>query len=351
MAPIRVALVGLSASTKVTWTADAHLPYLLSSRGKQHYELVALLNSVGKGDIRPDIDLVVVSTRADVHFPVVEPSVRAGKGVFVEWPLTENLAKGLELTEGKPYPNSIVGLQGRVAPLTLRLKEILATGLIGKIFNSEIRAYGNLIPRGSLPERLTYFADRSVGEHPINIHYGHMIDYVQRPSLKVLGTDETESGSVKSDVPDYVSIHGTLKNNKGVVVPGATLLAIFRVGPPFKEQPGLTWTINGEKGELRLSAPVPYLQAGYSFDGPVNIAHHDHATDEVKELGWDWPEWQKEYGLRARSTAELFERYADWVDNGRPEFVPEENQWPRLDDDVALLQEFDQLYKQIDPTW
>jgi hypothetical protein len=39
------------------------------------------------------------------------------------------------------------------------------------------------------------------------------------------------------------------------------------------------------------------------------------------------------------------------VDNGRPEFVPEENQWPRLDDDVALLQEFDQLYKQIDPTW
>jgi hypothetical protein len=45
MAPIRVALVGLSASTKVTWTADAHLPYLLSSRGKQHYELVALLNS------------------------------------------------------------------------------------------------------------------------------------------------------------------------------------------------------------------------------------------------------------------------------------------------------------------
>ena len=45
VAPIHVALVGLSASAKVTWAADAHLPYLLSARGKQHYELVALLNS------------------------------------------------------------------------------------------------------------------------------------------------------------------------------------------------------------------------------------------------------------------------------------------------------------------
>ena len=85
MAPIRVALVGLSASAKVTWAADAHLPYLLSARGKQHYELVALLNSSvqaadsakatfglspnGKayGDpaklaANQDIDLVVVNT-------------------------------------------------------------------------------------------------------------------------------------------------------------------------------------------------------------------------------------------------------------------------------------------------
>lgn len=139
MAPIRVALVGLSASAKVTWAADAHLPYLLSSQGKLHYELVALLNSSVQaaesakttfklpGNVKaygdpsklatdPDIDLVVVNTRVDVHFPVVEPSVRAGKGVFIEWPLTENLAKAIELTQGKSYPNSIVGLQGRVAP-------------------------------------------------------------------------------------------------------------------------------------------------------------------------------------------------------------------------------------------
>ncbi|KAF9693099.1 hypothetical protein EKO04_008900 [Ascochyta lentis] len=390
MAPIRVALVGLSASAKVTWAADAHLPYLLSTRGKQHYELVALLNSSVEaaesakitfnlsdhikayGDptklaADPDIDLVVVNTRADVHFPVVEPSVRKGKGVFIEWPLTENLAKAVELTRGQPYPNSIVGLQGRVAPLTLRLKEILATGLIGKVLNSEIHAYGNLIPRDTVPERLAYFADRKVGGHPINIHYGHMIDYVhdvlgdwdefhatgqiQRPSLNIVGEGGHITGSVRSDVPDYLSVHGSLQGKTDITVPGATLVATFRLGPQFKNEPGLRWTINGEKGELRLTAPGPYLQAGYSFDGPVKIAHHDHATDKVTELSWDWPEWQKDFGLRARSCAELYERYAEWIKNGRSEVVPEDRQWPRLEDGIALMSEFDVLYKQIDPDW
>jgi hypothetical protein len=70
-----------------------------------------------------------------------------------------------------------------------------------------------------------------------------------------------------------------------VAVPGATLLATFRLGPQLKDQPGLTWTINGEKGELRLSAPGPYLQAGLSFDGSITITHHDHATNEVKYFG------------------------------------------------------------------
>ncbi|KAF2629124.1 oxidoreductase family protein [Macroventuria anomochaeta] len=390
MAPIRVALVGLSASAKVTWAADAHLPYLLSTRGKERYELVALLNSSVEAaetakttfklskDVKaygdpsklaadPDIDLVVVNTRADVHFPVVEPSVRAGKGVFIEWPLTENFAKAVELTRGQPYPNSIIGLQGRVAPLTLRLKEILATGVIGKVLNSEVRTYGNLMPRDSVPERLTYFADRKVGGHPINIYYGHLIDFVhevlgdwqdfhalgqiQRPSLKVVGANGQDAGSVKSDVPDFLSVHGTLQNNKGVVAPGATLLATFRLGPQFKDEPGLVWTINGEKGELRLAAPGPYLQSGYSFDGPITIVHHEHATDKLTELGWDWPDWQKDYGLRARSAAELYERYAEWVENGCPDTVPKERQWPRLDDGVALLREFDKLYKQIDADW
>ncbi|KAJ3564603.1 hypothetical protein NPX13_g7788 [Xylaria arbuscula] len=138
MAPIRVALIGLSASAKVNWAEQAHLPYLQSARGKSHYELVALLNSsvqaaeaarshfnlpatvktYGNPDDLardPDIDLVVCNTRVDTHVPTTAPSLRAGKAVFIEWPLAENYAAAQALTENKRIDASIIGLQGRAA--------------------------------------------------------------------------------------------------------------------------------------------------------------------------------------------------------------------------------------------
>lgn len=46
MAPIRVAIIGLSASAATSWAAEGHLPYLLLlPRARAHYEIVALLNS------------------------------------------------------------------------------------------------------------------------------------------------------------------------------------------------------------------------------------------------------------------------------------------------------------------
>lgn len=390
MSLIRVAIVGLSASAKVTWAADAHLPYLLSSFGRKHYQVVALLNSSIQAaslarktfnlpdDVKtygdpiklaedPDIDLVVVNTRADVHFSVAEPSIRAGKAVYIEWPLTESLEMSVRLTKGLPGPsNTIIGLQGRVAPITLRLRDLLSSGIIGKVLTSEIRAFGNLMQRDTLPESLAYFADRKVGGHPINIHYGHMIDYVhqvlggwekfdakmqiQRPELKIVGHEGNITSTVLSDVPDFLSVHGTLASNNGITVPGASLVATFRLGPPFKGDPGLTWTIAGQTGELRVTAPGPYLMSGDSYNGPVNIEHHDYLTNQVKVLEWSWPQWQSELPLRARSVAEMYERYAEWVEGGRGG-VQTGREWPRLEDGLGLMREFEELYKRYDLSW
>lgn len=393
---IRVALIGLSASAKVSWAAEAHLPYLLSKRGSSHYEVVALLNSTVSaaesaratyklpssvktyGDpaalaADPDIDLVVVNTRVDVHFDTVAPSLRAGKGVYIEWPITENLTKALELTGDKPVPNSIIGLQGRVSPVTLRIKEVLASGAIGTVLTSQVQAYGNLLQRDALPSSLTYFADRKVGGNPINIHYGHLIDLVhevlgefkefesrmqiQRPKLKVIGADWRSSGEVEgevtSGVPDFLAIHGALQGGNirgsGDVVQGATLAATFRYGQAFPKQPGLTWSIAGTKGELLITAPGPYLQSD-SYDGPITIQLHDHERDEVKELGWGWQTWQKELPMRSRIVAEFYERYAEWIEAGKGS-VKQGREWPRLEDAVVRMRDFDQIYKQFDPQW
>jgi predicted dehydrogenase len=102
MGPIPVALIGLSSTAKPSWAAEGHLPYLLSSRAKSHYEIVALLNSSVKAAetakehfnfpssmkaygnaaavaADPNIDLVVYNTRVVMHFPTAEPSLKAEK--------------------------------------------------------------------------------------------------------------------------------------------------------------------------------------------------------------------------------------------------------------------------------
>ena len=388
MAPIRVALIGLSATAKVSWAEEGHLPYLLSPLGRSHYELVALLNSSVEaaqaakktfnldpsvkcyGDPNalaadPDVDLVVCNTRVDVHIPTTEPSLRAGKAVFIEWPLAENLERAVSLTGNQRIDNSIIGLQGRVAPITLKLKEVLVSGRIGRVLSSEIRAFGNLLKRDAFPQGLTYFADRKYGGNQVTIAYAHTIDYVhevlgefdsfearmqiQRPTLGVIGDDGSQKKSISSNVPDLLAVHGRLASGKANIAEDATLAVSFRMGPPFKGTPGLVWTINGEKGELMVTSPAgPYLHSD-SYGEAIKIQLHDHQTDSVVDIDWDWKDWQKQLPMRSRIVAELYERYAKWVEGWRPKLGDsDENQWPRLHDAVARLKEFEELFKKYD---
>ena len=90
--------------------------------------------------------------------------------------------------------------------------------------------------------------------------------------------------------------------------------------------------------------------SGDSYNGPVKIRFHDHSSDEIKELEWDWKEYQKELGLRARSVAEVYERYARSVDRGKGD-DEEGYEFPTLEDGIELMREFDKLHKQHDPEW
>ncbi|KAF1950302.1 oxidoreductase family protein [Byssothecium circinans] len=395
MAPIRVALIGLSATAITTWASDAHLPYLLSTNGKSHYQIIALLNSSvaaaeaakshfhlppstktygSPADLAADldVDLVVCSTRVDTHFPTIAPSLKAGKAVFVEWPLAANLAQALELlttANGEEYSKNIVGLQGRVSPVTLRIQSILAAGTIGTVLSSTVHSFGSLLPRDAIPESMLYFTQRAVGGNAINIENGHSMDYIlhvlggfaafesrmqiQRGRVRVLGKKwDGEEGdrSVETDVPDLLSIHGSLEGRQGPVpvVDGALLTLTFRTGPPFKGQPALTWSINGTRGELLITVSGRYLHS-HVFDD-ISIKHHDHASDEVRELGWEWEDWQRELPVRARATAELYERYAEWVEGGKGA-VREGREWPGLRDGVERLRMFEGIYRQFDESW
>lgn len=198
MAPIRTAIIGLSGSATTSWASSAHLPYLLSARGRERYQIVALCNSSVEAAKRAievfklppetkaygnpqdvandkDIDLVVVSTRVDVHHSTALPSVKAGKDVYVEWPLAHSAPLAKELAEAAKASGSrtLVGNQGRQAPPIVKLRELLQQGKVGKVLSSEIRANGGSVDREALLPGLKYFTDLAIGGNIVTIGVGH----------------------------------------------------------------------------------------------------------------------------------------------------------------------------------
>lgn len=199
MAPIRLAIIGLSSSAVTSWASSAHIPYLLSARGRTKYNIVALCNSSvdsAKKAIRaydldvdktraygdpaalaadPDIDLVLCCTRVDTHYDLIKPSIEAGKAVFVEWPLTHDVARSRELADlaARKDIHTMVGLQGRLAPVVLKLKELVHGGSLGKILSSEVRAHGGTVDRETIVEGLGYFAEKKIGGNIFMIGFAH----------------------------------------------------------------------------------------------------------------------------------------------------------------------------------
>ncbi|KAK4119500.1 NAD(P)-binding protein [Parathielavia appendiculata] len=348
---IRVALIGLSSSAKTAWASRAHLPYLLSPRGSSKYEIVALLNSsvsAAQDAIRAydlpastraygdpaalaadrDVDLVVCNTRVDKHFETVVDSVKNGKDVYVEWPLAQDAKHARELVglSREAGGRSVVGLQGVVAPVVLKLRGLLEEGRIGKVLSSELRVFGGLGDRATVPEGLAYFTQREVGGNVYTIGFAHVFDMVQRvlgelasvkgdfhlqrPEVKITDPSAGAVKTVRSNVPDLILVSGKW-NESAITQQNATLHYRFRRGQPFPGEAALEWTIHGEKGEIRIVSPQnTFIQVG-DDTSPRIIEVHDFATDKVDKVEWDWEEWQKDLPVQARGIGALYDAFAE----------------------------------------
>lgn len=143
--------------------------------------------------------------------------------------------------------------------------------------------------------------------------------------MKLLDKSGKKAGTVTSDVPDLVIVNGTL-SDANIAQDGATLNIRFRRGQPFKGEPGFTWHINCEKGEVRLVSPTGSSLHASAYSEPVTLEVHDHATDKVRDVDWRWPEWQEENDLPlgSRSVARLYEAFhADAVEGRGPREYPD----------------------------
>lgn len=200
MAPIRVGIIGLSTAENLhgpgSWAVLSHLPALQQLRDE--YEIVAIANSSidsaqrsisayglspstraygSAEDIAkdPDVDLVVVSVRVQKHFELAKPALLQQKNVFIEWPLAANTAQVEELGELAKAGGvrAIVGLQTRAAPMIRKVKDIIASGRIGRVVSSSLAFCSTRHFLDPWPENMAYLLDNSSGGNEYTIMFGH----------------------------------------------------------------------------------------------------------------------------------------------------------------------------------
>jgi predicted dehydrogenase len=188
---IRLGFVG--ANVRATWASQSHFPALLAS---PDVELTAVCTTRPESaeearqafgaklafhDFRamvasPEIDAVAVVVRVPAHYEPTRAALEAGKPVYTEWPLGRTTAEAEELAtlarvKGVP---TVVGLQSRVSPTLMYMKEQIEAGYVGEVLSCHATAMRD----GALarPSSRTWQRDASLGANTLTIATGHVID-------------------------------------------------------------------------------------------------------------------------------------------------------------------------------
>lgn len=342
MAPIRIGIVGLS-SKPGAWATLAHLPRLASS---PNFQIVALCNSSlesTRAAIKahnlpestkaydtyealaadPDVDLYVVSTRADTHYDVAMPALKAGRNVYVEWPLAATTAQALEMAALAKQKGlkTIIGLQGRVAPSVRKVKELVDSGALGDIHSVNFQGAIHVWQKNAAGNRYHYFMDRKVGGNLLTIYGGHILDSIfyalgelvpgkfvplagnLRPKMHITQEDGSLSKELyDKDTPDQILLQGRLDRS-----PPAVVSFHLRAGDRFINSPGSVWRIYGTKGELA----VEFASAGPQIGAATSIRFSNAEKGEIQEITWDegGSEWT-DLPTQGQNIGRLYEAYA-----------------------------------------
>src|SRR3954451_12885627 len=147
---LRLGLIG--ASVRGTWSSRSHLPALQASSdieltavcttradsaeaARQAYGARLAFADWREMVVSPEIDAGAVVVRVPSHYAPTKAALEAGKHVYCEWPLGRTTEEAVELAELAKARGlkTAVGLQARVDPALMYLKELIASGHIGKI--------------------------------------------------------------------------------------------------------------------------------------------------------------------------------------------------------------------------
>lgn len=268
---IRVGLIG--ANSKLGWAARSHLPAIAASLDVEltaacttrldsaqetadRYGAQYAFSDYREMLAQAELDAVMVSVRVPSHFEPTRDAIAASVPVYTEWPLGRTTEEAVELTalaKSHDLPTA-VGLQSRMNPALLYMRDLIADGYVGEVLTCHV----SLVRGGNLERTSdrTWQRDASLGANTLTISNGHALDaliFLVGNVAKVSSVVETgvsewwESDTERSvDVtsPDTVLTSGRLVNG-GVY-------SSFVASVPWSGS-GYRLEIYGREGTLRFA--------------------------------------------------------------------------------------------------
>src|SRR4029077_13025011 len=268
---IRLGLIGASVSG--TWSSRSHLPAVRSSAdveltavcttkantaeaARQAYGARLAFDDWNKMVASPEIDAVAVVVRVPSHYAPTKAALEAGKHVYCEWPLGRTTAEAVELAALAKANGLVtaVGLQARVNPALMHMREQIEAGFLGEVMAVNV----SLMREGVLtrPSHRTWQRDAELGANTLTIANGHTIDAMRFvvgdfAALSAVVTTQAkqwlDTGSnIWLDVtsPDNILVSGTLADGAGGSAP---IAAIPYAGSGYRME------IYGREGTLTAS--------------------------------------------------------------------------------------------------
>ncbi|EZF31213.1 hypothetical protein H109_02735 [Trichophyton interdigitale MR816] len=349
---IGLGIVGLSADPSHCTNFIHKLPLTTTSLSKD-YEIVALSMSSPEKAMAAaaahglprekgyhkvddlardsDVDLVVISVKVPRRAELAMAAINAGKDVYVEWPFASNLAEAEALAKRarEQKIKSMVGLQTRLAPQVLRMKEIIQTGSLGRILATNLVVTDDLFLKFHADKRHSH--DKENGANIVTIAGGHLIDTIvfllgefttlhaqtsmQFPKPVLRDAQGNPKTGQFNDAPDTFTLHGKMGDQN---IP--TSICMYSHPPTT---PNLfQWIVTGEKGSLKMEGPSLMIHAI-----PPCLFETDSGEGPVR-----WKE------ITLENTASQGAEYQAWLDNDRSRIVT-------LDDAVIRYRMIDAIFR------
>ncbi|MPZ41835.1 MAG: gfo/Idh/MocA family oxidoreductase [Betaproteobacteria bacterium] len=356
--PNKIRLGFIGANPRSHWASQSHFPALAASsdvemtavcttrpetaeEARKAFGAKLAFHDFHTLVASPEIDAVAVCVRVPSHYEPTKAAIEAGKHVYTEWPLGRTTAEAEELAAlaRAKGVHTVVGLQSRVSPVLLYMKELIETGYVGEVLS----CHAVCMRDGPLerPSSRAWQRDASLGANTLTIANGHVIDalrFVAGDFTRVAcvvttqvrqwyETDTRQTVDVTS--PDNVLVSGKLASG--------AVASVHVAGVPWAGI-GFRMDVYGREGTLVVTGNVS------SQRGEMLRLQGAQRSHELRDLTipdrfvWVPPEFPRGDPF---NVGQMYTRFAEAIRSG-------ENRLPTFDTAVELHRFLDTIKQASD---